>query len=258
MKAVILAGGFGTRLSEESYLRPKPMVEIGDAPILWHVMKYYSHYGINDFIICCGYKAQMIKEFFAGYYLHRSDITFDFSSGGAMQTHSNVAEPWRVTVVDTGLNTMTGGRIKRIRNFVQNERFLMTYGDGVSDIDLPKLIEMHDKSNKTVTLSAVQPAGRYGLLDIDEESTVTGFREKAPEDGAWINAGYMVIEPDVFEYIDGDDTVFEFEPLSRLSQEGKLGAYRHYGFWACMDTQREKFLLEEAWKNGNAKWKVWE
>ena len=257
MKAVILAGGFGTRLSEESHLRPKPMIEIGEMPILWHVMKYYSYYGINDFVVCCGYKAHIIKEFFADYYLHRSDVTFDFSNGGAVQTHSNVSEPWRVTVIDTGLNTMTGGRIKRIWEFVQNERFLMTYGDGVSDIDLKKLIETHDNSGKTVTLTAVQPVGRFGLLEIDDSMTVTGFKEKAPEEGAWINAGFMVMEPDVFEYIDGDGTILEVDSLVRLSRDGKLGAYRHYGFWACMDTQRDKMRLNKAWESGNAKWKLW-
>lgn len=258
MKAVILAGGFGTRISEESHLRPKPMIEIGEAPILWHIMKYYSHYGINDFIICCGYKAYVIKEYFADYYLHRSDITFDFSNGGGMTVHSNVAEPWKVTVVDTGLHTQTGGRIGRIKEFVQGERFLMTYGDGVSDIDLPKLIKTHEQSQKIVTLSAIQPGGRFGILDInDRDGSITGFREKAREEGAWINAGYMVMEPDIFDYIDGDDTILERSPLECLSAEGKLGVYRHYGFWACMDTARDKISLETAWNEHEAKWKVW-
>jgi len=257
MKAVILAGGFGTRISEESHLKPKPMIEIGGAPILWHVMKIYAHHGINDFVICCGYKGYLIKEYFADYYLHRSDITYDFSNDGAITVHSNEAEPWRVTVVDTGLNTMTGGRIRRVKEFVKGERFLMTYGDGVSDLDMPKLIETHEKSSKMVTLTATQPAGRFGLLDIEDDGAISGFREKAPIDGAWINAGFMVMEPEVFDYIDGDDTIFEFGPLENLSTEGKLGAYRHYGFWACMDTQRDKIRLEEAWDSGNAKWKVW-
>ena len=269
MKVVILAGGYGTRISEESHLRPKPMIEIGGFPILWHIMKFYSHHGINDFVICCGYKGYMIKEYFADYYLHCSDITFDFSNGGKMEIHSNVAEPWRVTLVDTGLNTMTGGRIKRIEEFVKGQPFLMTYGDGVSDINISELIKVHKGSGKTVTLTAVQPAGRYGLLDIQESAfnpvqgsgqsgTVFGFREKAPEDGSWINAGFMVIEPEVFNYIEGDSTTFEFSPLERLSAEGKLGAYQHHGFWACMDTQRDKNRLEEDWKQGKAKWKVWE
>jgi glucose-1-phosphate cytidylyltransferase len=255
---VILAGGYGTRISEESHLRPKPMIEIGDAPILWHIMKYYSHYGINDFIICCGYKGYVIKEYFADYYLHRSDITFDFTGGGSMTVHSNVAEPWRVTVVDTGQDTQTGGRIKRVRDYIGNERFLMTYGDGVSDINLPELLETHDKSGKTVTLSAIQPGGRFGVLDINErDGSITGFHEKAKEDGGWINAGFMVMEPGVFDYIDGDGTAFEREPLQRLSADGKLGVYKHSGFWQCMDTARDKGLLEALWETGGAKWKVW-
>ena len=258
MKAVILAGGFGTRISEESHLRPKPMIEIGGSPILWHVMKWYSHHGINDFIICCGYMGYFIKEYFADYYLHRSDITFDFANGGGMTIHSNVAEPWKVTVVDTGLNTQTGGRIKRIKQFTCGRRFLMTYGDGLSDIRLPELIATHENSGNVVTLSAIQPGGRFGVLDINErDGSVTGFREKAQEDGSWINAGFMVMEPEVFDYIEGDDTVFERAPLERLSAEGRLGVYRHNGFWACMDTQRDKIALEAAWVSGNAKWRVW-
>jgi glucose-1-phosphate cytidylyltransferase len=256
MKAVILAGGFGTRISEESHLRPKPMIEIGGAPILWHIMKYYSHYGINDFIICCGYKGYMIKEYFADYYLHRSDVTFDFSNGGGMTVHSNIAEPWRVTVVDTGLDTQTGGRIKRIRKYVDGERFLMTYGDGVSDIDLAKLLNTHERSGKTVTLSAIQPGGRFGVLDL-EGDTVTAFKEKAVEGGGWINGGFMVVEPELFRYIDGDSTVLERDPLERLSSERKLGVYRHYGYWKCLDTQRDKIYLENDWASGGAKWKVW-
>jgi glucose-1-phosphate cytidylyltransferase len=258
VKAVILAGGYGTRISEESHLLPKPMIEIGGAPILWHIMKYYSHYGVNDFVICCGYKGYIIKEFFTDYYLHRSDVTFDFSDGGKMTVHSNVAEPWRVTVVDTGLATQTGGRIKRVRQFI-DERFLMTYGDGLSDIDLPKLVETHDKSGKTVTLSAIQPGGRFGVLDInDRDGTITGFHEKAREEGSWINAGFMVMEPEVFDYIEGDDTIFERSPLQRLSVEGKLGVYKHHEVWQCMDTARDKGLLEKLWKEGGAKWKVWD
>lgn len=259
MKAVILAGGFGTRISEESHLRPKPMIEIGGAPILWHILRYYSHYGVNDFIICCGYMAYVIKEYFADYYLHRSDITFDFAQGNKMIIHSNVAEPWKVTIIDTGLNTQTGGRIKRIQRFVEGERFFMTYGDGVSNIELPKLLKTHEKSGKTVTLSAIQPGGRFGVLDInDRDGAITGFREKAQEDGAWINAGFMVLEPEVFDYIEGDSTVFERAPLERLSAEGKLGVYQHRGFWHCLDTARDKGVLEADWASGKAKWKVWE
>jgi len=258
MKIVILAGGFGTRISEESHLKPKPMIEIGDAPILWHIMKYYSCFGFNDFIICCGYKGYVIKEYFADYYLHRSDITFDFSNGNEMIIHNNVAEPWRVTVVDTGLYTQTGGRIKRIKKYISNETFMMTYGDGVSNIDIHKLVEQHKSTNNIVTLSAIQPGGRFGVLDIDEnDRKVIGFREKATEDAGWINAGFMVMEPAVFNYINEDKTIFEREPLESLSAEGKLGVYKHYGFWQCMDTQRDKYHLESIWEKNMAPWKVW-
>jgi len=258
MKIVILAGGFGTRISEESHLKPKPMIEIGDAPILWHIMKYYSCFGFNDFIICCGYKGYVIKEYFADYYLHRSDITFDFSNGNEMIIHNNVAEPWRVTVVDTGLYTQTGGRIKRIKKYIGDETFMMTYGDGVSNIDIHKLVEQHKSTNNIVTLSAIQPGGRFGVLDIDEnDRKVIGFREKATEDAGWINAGFMVMEPAVFNYINEDKTIFEREPLENLSAEGKLGVYKHYGFWQCMDTQRDKYHLESIWEKNMAPWKVW-
>lgn len=258
MKVVILAGGLGTRISEESHLRPKPMIEIGGSPILWHIMKYYSSFGFNDFIICCGYKGYIIKEYFADYYLHRSDITFDFSNNNDIIIHNNVAEPWRVTVVDTGLNTQTGGRIKRIQKYIGDETFLMTYGDGVSNIDLTALIEQHRKSGKAATLSAIQPGGRFGVLDIDDsDETVVGFREKAQEDGGWVNAGFMVMEPEVFGYIDNDMTILERDPLERLSFEGKLGVYKHYGFWQCMDTQRDRDLLENLWGQGQASWKIW-
>jgi glucose-1-phosphate cytidylyltransferase len=258
MKVVILAGGFGTRISEESHLRPKPMIEIGDAPILWHIMKLYSHYGFNDFIICCGYKGYMIKEYFANYYLHRSDITFDFTAENKMIVHANVAEPWKVTVVDTGLSTQTGGRIKRIEPFIGNERFMLTYGDGVSNIDLNQLIKTHDESGKTITLSAIQPGGRFGALDInDRDGTITGFHEKVKESGDWINAGYMVMEPGVFNYLENDATIFERAPLERLSKEGNLGVYRHHGYWRCMDTARDKYMLEDEWASGSAPWKVW-
>jgi glucose-1-phosphate cytidylyltransferase len=259
MKVVILAGGFGTRISEESHLRPKPMVEIGGAPILWHIMKHYSHYGINDFIICCGYKGYVIKEYFANYYLHRSDVTFDFSDGGTRTTHSNTAEPWRVTVVDTGLNTQTGGRVGRIKKYVEGERFLMTYGDGVSDLDLSKLIEAHEKSGKTVTLTAIQPGGRFGVLDInDRDGTITGFHEKAKEDGGWVNGGFMAMEPEIFNYLNGDGAILERAPLESLSADGKLGVFKHHGFWQCMDTARDNELLENLWSAGNAPWKVWD
>jgi len=258
LKVVILAGGFGARISEESHLRPKPMIEIGGAPILWHILKYYSSFGFSEFIICCGYRGYMIKEYFANYYMHRSDMTFDFSAENKMIIHNNIAEPWKVTVVDTGLNTQTGGRIKRVAPYIGNERFMMTYGDGLSDINLTELMQTHEESGKTVTLSAIQPGGRFGVLDINErDGTITGFHEKTQEDGAWINAGFMVMEPEVFDYIDGDASIFERKPLELLSAERKLGVYRHYGYWRCMDTERDKGALEVDWANGAAKWKMW-
>ena len=258
MKVVILAGGLGTRISEESHLKPKPMIEVGDAPILWHIMKYYSSYGFNEFIICCGYKGYVIKEYFADYYLHRSDVTFDFANNNEMIIHNNVAEPWKVTVVDTGLHTMTGGRLKRIQKYVGDQTFMMTYGDGVSDIDLDALLEFHRVHKKAATLTAIQPGGRFGVLDIDDNETVRQFSEKAQEDGGWINAGFMVLEPEVFDYIEGDDTFFEKEPLENLALDGKLAAYRHEGFWKCMDTMRDKGMLDELWNSGQAPWKRWE
>ena len=258
MKVVILAGGFGTRISEESYRRPKPMIEIGGAPILWHIMKLYSYYGFNEFIICCGYMGYVIKEYFADYYLHRSDVTFDFSADNKMIIHNNVAEPWKVTVVDTGLNTHTGGRIKRIAPYIGNERFMMTYGDGVSDVNLKVLLAQHDKSSNTLTLTAIQPGGRFGVLEINErDATITGFHEKPKNDGAWINAGFMVMEPKIFDYIDDDETVFERKPLQSLSSDGKLGVYQHHGYWRCMDSARDKGVLEADWASGNAPWKLW-
>ena len=258
MKVVILAGGLGTRISEESHLKPKPMIEVGDAPILWHIMKYYSSYGFNEFIICCGYKGYVIKEYFADYYLHRSDVTFDFANNNEMIIHNNVAEPWKVTVVDTGLHTMTGGRLKRIQRYVGDETFMMTYGDGVSDIDLDALLAFHREHGKAATLTAIQPGGRFGVLDIDESQTVRQFSEKAKEDGGWINAGFMVLEPEIFDYIEGDDTFFEKEPLENLALDGKLAAYRHEGFWKCMDTMRDKGMLDQLWNSGQAPWKRWE
>ena len=257
MKVVILAGGMGTRISEESHLKPKPMITIGDQPILWHIMKYYSSFGFNEFVICCGYKGHMIKEYFADYYLHRSDVTFDFSEGNRMTVHANVAEPWKVTLVDTGLNTQTGGRVKRVQKYIGNEPFMLTYGDGVSNVDLKALLEQHRSSGKTVTLTGIQPGGRFGVLDL-EGQTVTGFREKAKEDGGWINGGFMVMEPGIFDCLSAEDEcILEREPLEILAREGRLGIYKHYGFWQCMDTQRDKIWLEQRWETGNAPWRVW-
>lgn len=258
MKAVLLAGGFGTRISEESYLRPKPMIEVGGMPILWHIMKIYSHYGINDFVICCGYKQQMIKQFFADYYLHRSDITFDFTRANAMEVHSNFAEPWRVTLVDTGLNTMTGGRVKRVRPYVGDETFCLTYGDGVTDLNIGELIAFHKAHGRTATLSAINIGQRFGVLDIQPDESITAFREKKTEDGNAINGGFMVMEPAIFDYIEGDETVFEKEPLEKLAKGGQLMAYRYGGFWQCMDTQRDLQNLESMWQSGSAPWRVWE
>ena len=258
MKVVLLAGGLGTRISEESHLRPKPMIEIGGQPILWHIMKEYSHYGFNEFIICAGYKQQVIKEYFNEYYLHRSDITFDFSQENAKIIHSNAAEPWKVTIVDTGLNTLTGGRIKRVRDYIGDETFMMTYGDGVCDINIQKLLEFHKQGRKKATMTAIQPGGRFGTLEIDKENVIESFAEKRKEDGGWINGGYMVLEPEVIDYIEGDYTTFEREPLEQLSEEGELLAYKHEGFWQYMDTMRDKQQLEEMIENKTAPWMVWE
>lgn len=258
MKTVILAGGLGTRISEESHLKPKPMIEIGGAPILWHIMKYYSSFGFHEFIICCGYKGHMIKEYFADYYLHRSDVTFDFSKQNQMIVHNNVAEPWKVTVVDTGLRTMTGGRLKRVRPYLGDETFFMTYGDGLSDVDLPALLAYHRKHHKSATITAIQPGGRFGVLDLTEDALVRRFREKDVQDGGWINAGFMVLEPDVFDYIGGDDTFFEREPMEQLAKDRKLVAYKHEGFWKCMDTLRDKETLDYLWEHGQAGWKRWD
>ena len=254
MKAVILAGGFGTRISEESHLRPKPMVEIGGMPILWHIMKWYSKFGINEFIICAGYKQNMIKEFFANYYLHKADVTFDFEHGGKMITHADHSEKWLVTVVDTGLNTMTGGRIKRMKEYIGNEAFCMTYGDGVSDVDINELIAFHKSEGHIATLTGVQPEGRFGIMDFDG-TNIQSFREKSKDDTGWINGGFFVLEPKVFDYLTGgDECVFEREPLTKLAQEGQLDCYKHDGFWQCMDTLREKEKLEALWASGNAPW----
>lgn len=257
MKVVILAGGFGTRISEESHLRPKPMIEIGGKPILWHIMKLYSFYGHNDFIICAGYKQHMIKQYFAEYYLHQSDITFDFTDENKMIVHNNVAEPWKVTIVDTGLNTMTGGRIKRVEKYVGGETFMLTYGDGVSNVNIDKLIKYHKQHGKIATLTAVNVGQRFGVLGISENNEINSFREKNDLDGSMINAGYMVLEPKIFDYIKDDRTVFEKEPLETIAKKGQLMAYKHDGFWQCMDTQRDKFNLEKQWNEGKALWKVW-
>jgi len=257
-KVLILAGGLGSRISEESHLLPKPMIEIGGMPILWHIMKIFSFFGFNDFVICCGYKGYLIKEYFADYYLHRSDITFDFSDKNSMKIHNNVAEPWKVTVIDTGLRTQTGGRIKRVRPYLGEKTFFMTYGDGVADVNIKSLLKQHCKSGAAATLTAVQPTGRYGVLDLDEDKNrIVAFREKAKEDTNWINAGFMVLEPEIFDCIPGDSTYFEREPLSKLSAEGKLAVYRHLGYWQCMDTQRDKGALETLWNTGKAAWKLW-
>lgn len=257
MKVVILAGGFGTRISEESHLRPKPMIEIGGRPILWHIMKLYSFYGYNDFIICAGYKQHIIKQYFADYYLHQSDITFDFTNKNEMIVHNNVAEPWKVTIVDTGLNTMTGGRIKRIQKYIGNETFMLTYGDGVSNVNVNELVSYHRRHGKIATLTAVNVGQRFGVLGIGENNQIHSFREKNDMDGSMINAGYMVLEPSIFDYINGDKTVFEKEPLEGIAKEGQLMAYKHNGFWQCMDTQRDKMSLEKQWNEGKALWKVW-
>lgn len=257
MKVVILAGGLGTRISEESHLRPKPMIEIGGMPILWHIMKGYSYHGFNEFIICCGYKGYMIKEYFADYYLHRSDITFDFADGNRMTIHNNVAEPWKITLVDTGLNTMTGGRVKRVRDYIGNETFMLTYGDGVSDQDMNQLLKKHKESNVTATITAIQPGGRFGVLGMEDDGKISSFSEKAKEDGGWINAGFMVFEPGIFNLIESDQTVLEKEPLETLAATGKLIAYKHDGFWQCMDTQRDKQLLEDLLAGSKAPWVKW-
>lgn len=257
MKVVILAGGFGTRISEESQYKPKPMLEIGGIPILWHIMKNYAYFGFNEFVICAGYKQHMIKEWFADYFLYTSDITFDFTKGNEMIVHNQHAEPWKVTIVDTGLNTMTGGRIKRIQSYIGNETFMMTYGDGVCDVDISKLVEFHKNNGKIATLTAVQLQQSKGILNIAEDNTVRSFREKSSMDSAPINAGFMVLEPKIFDYLENDATVFEKKPLESLAKEGQLVSYIHNGFWQCMDTKREKDELEKMWNTGDAPWKLW-
>lgn len=259
MKVVILAGGLGSRISEESHLKPKPMIAIGDAPILWHIMKIYSYYGFDEFIICCGYKGHIIKEYFADYYLYRSDITFDFSNDNEMIIHNNVAEPWKVTLVDTGLHTQTGGRLKRVQKYIGDEPFMLTYGDGVSDIDILQLIEHHKNSGKLATLTAIQPGSKFGVLDIQEDMSISRFEEKNKEDGGWINGGFMVLEPEIFNYLNEDpQLVFEREPLEQLAVDGQLAAYKHTGFWQCMDTQRDKMQLERLVEEKRAPWIKWD
>ncbi|HCY64058.1 MAG TPA: glucose-1-phosphate cytidylyltransferase [Oxalobacteraceae bacterium] len=256
MKAIILAGGLGTRISEESHLRPKPMIEIGGKPILWHIMKMYSHHGVNEFVICLGYKGYMIKEYFSNYFLHTSDVTFNMHDN-KMEIHQKYAEPWKVTLVDTGEKTMTGGRLKRVAPYIGNDTFCFTYGDGVSDIDMSGLIAYHKSSGRQATVTAIQPPGRYGALHVDR-GAVLQFQEKPAGDGAWINGGFFVLEPAVLDYIDGDATVWEQQPLQRLAAKGQLSAYSHEGFWQAMDTLREKNLLEDLWSSGKAPWKCWQ
>lgn len=259
MKTVILAGGRGTRISEEGNLRPKPMVEIGGFPIVWHIMKYYSRFGYNDFIICCGYNGYFIKEYFAQYFLHASDVTFDFSKNNEMTVHNNVSEPWRVTIVDTGLDAQTGCRIKRIQNYVGDESFFLTYGDGVSNIDLGVLLNQHMKSDNIVTMSIIKPVGRFGIVEIDsEKNQAISFREKNKEDTAWINGGFMVANSDLFKYLqDNENCILERAPLERICAEDKLGVYQHKGFWQCMDTPRDRVYLEKLWMTNKAPWKIW-
>lgn len=257
MKVVILAGGFGTRISEESHLKPKPMIEIGNMPIMWHIMKIYASFGYNEFIICCGYKQHVIKEFFANYYLHGSDVTFDFSRDSKMEIHANCCEPWRVTVVDTGLNTMTGGRVKRIEKYVGDEPFMLTYGDGVADVNIRELEKFHRSHGKIATITAINAGQRFGVLGMGENDTVTTFCEKRDVDGSLINGGFMVLNPEVFSYLSDDTAVLEQEPMETLAQDGQLMAYRHHGFWQCMDTQRDKEKLEKLWASTDAPWKRW-
>lgn len=257
MKVVILAGGYGTRISEESTIKPKPMVEIGNKPILWHIMKVYSAYGLNDFIICCGYKGYMIKEYFANYFLHMSDVTFDIKNN-RLEVHENSAEPWRVTVIDTGDGTMTGGRLRRVKNYIGNETFCFTYGDGVGNVDIERLINFHYEQKVLATLTAVQPPGRFGAFKLDQDQNkIPTFKEKSDGDGAWINGGFFVLEPQVMDYIAGDSTVWEKEPMEKLAQDGRLAAYRHYGFWQPMDTLRDRNYLEDLWQSSSPPWKVW-
>jgi len=257
MKVLILAGGYGTRLTEETVLKPKPLVEIGNKPILWHIMKTYSFYGYNEFVILCGFKSFMIKEFFANYFLHQSDVTFDLRNN-EMNIHNNKSEPWKVTLLDTGLETLTGGRVKRAQEYVGNEPFMLTYGDGVADINIDELVSFHKGHGKHITMTAVQPEGRFGALNLSENNKIVQFKEKPKGDGSWINGGFFVCQPEVFDYItEGDKSIFERKPLELLANEGEMYAFKHHGFWLPMDTMRDKNQLCEMWENNNALWKVW-
>ena len=255
MKAVILAGGFGTRISEETQFKPKPMIEIGGMPLLWHIMKSYSTYNINDFVICCGYKGYMIKEYFANYFLHMSDVTFDIKNN-KMNVHKKFGESWNVTLVDTGIDTQTGGRLKKIEEYLDDETFCFTYGDGISDIQIDQLVRFHNDNKTVATVTAVQPSARFGALDI-RENKVISFKEKPPGDGNWINGGYFVLEPSVFDYLGDNSTVWEEEPVENLTRDGQLSTYKHSGFWQPLDSLRDKNKLEKLWSNGNAPWKIW-
>lgn len=258
MKTLILAGGLGTRLSEETDIRPKPMVEVGGRPILWHIMKLYSHYGHNDFILLLGYKGYYIKEYFSNYFLHQSDVTIDLATNH-LEVHNNGSEPWKITLLDTGVDTLTGGRIKRAQPYIGDETFMLTYGDGVSDVNMDALRDFHRSRGKTITMTSVQPDGRFGTFEATEEGAVTSFLEKPRGDGSWINGGFFMCEPRVFDYIRaGDATVFEKEPLQDIAREGELVTYKHHGFWKCMDTLRDKSELNQMWRSGQAKWKTWE
>jgi glucose-1-phosphate cytidylyltransferase len=257
MKVVILAGGFGTRISEESHLKPKPMIEIGGRPILWHIMKIYSSFGFNDFVVCLGYKGYYIKEYFAHYFLHESDISFDFSGGNQRTVHNHTAEPWRVTLVDTGAETMTGGRIKRVAQYLDGQPFMLTYGDGVADVNIAELLAYHNAHGKMATVTSIQPAGRFGALDLDNSNQVLGFQEKPKGDGSWVNGGFFILEPGVLDRIGGDSTIFEKEPMESLARDSQLVAFKHHGFWQPMDTLRDKNHLEDLWGSGTAPWKLW-
>lgn len=256
MKVLILAGGFGTRISEESDIKPKPMIDIGGKPIIWHIMKHYSSYGHNEFVILLGYKSYVIKEYFANYYLHNSDVTID-TANQTMEIHNNYSENWKITLIDTGLQTMTGGRVKRAKDYIGNEPFMLTYGDGVSDVNLKDLEDFHKKHGKKITMTSIQPEGRFGALKIENDNKISNFLEKPKGDGAWINGGFFVCEPSVLNYIQNDETIFEREPLENLAKEGELYSFKHAGFWKCMDTLRDKNQLNEMWDSGNAKWKSW-
>ncbi|QMU28968.1 glucose-1-phosphate cytidylyltransferase [Adhaeribacter radiodurans] len=256
MKVVILAGGLGTRLAEETDLRPKPMVEIGGKPIIWHIMKIYSTYGFNEFIVCLGYKGYVIKEYFANYFLHQSDVTIDLSNND-LEIHNSFSEKWKITLVETGKDTLTGGRIKRIQKYIGNERFMLTYGDGVSNVNINELIEAHESGKKHVTITAIQPSGRFGVLSLEEDNHITSFHEKRSEDVGWVNGGFFVCEPEIFNYIEGDSTIWEREPLENLAKENQLKAFKHRGFWQPMDSLKDKLDLNELWNSGNAAWKIW-